>query len=66
MMVYIVLYEDWAFNGVAYVANDRKMAQDYIDRQTPKDFYRYRIVEWVVSQKENENLSESVRHPEDN
>ena len=64
MIVYIVLYEDWAFSGVAYVANDRKMAQDYIDSQLDKDFYRYRIVEWAVSQKESENLTESVRHPE--
>lgn len=63
MIVYIVLYEDWAFSGVAYVANDRKMAQDYIDSQLDKDFYRYRIVEWVISQKDNRKPAEGVRCP---
>ena len=52
MIVYIVSYEDDFFSGVSYVADDRQMAQDYIDRQTDKDSCFYHIFEMVVSQKE--------------
>lgn len=64
MIVYIVSYEDDFFSGVSYVADDRQMAQDYIDRQTDKDSCSYHIFEMVVSQKENRKPAEGVRHPE--
>ena len=63
MKVYVVSYQDRNFSGVSYVADDRKMAQDYIDRQTDKDIYDYRITEIVVSQKDNRKPAEGVRCP---
>ena len=65
MIVYIVSYQDRNFSGVSYVADDRQMAQDYIDRQTDRDIYDYRITEMVVSQKDNRKPAEGVRQPED-
>ena len=61
MIVYVVSYEDRFFSGVSYVADDRQMAQDYIDRQTDKDSCSYRITEIVVSRKESGKSAESVR-----
>ena len=63
MIVYVVSYEDRNFSGVSYIADDIKMAQDYIDRQTDRDIYDYRITEMVVSQKENRKPAEGVRCP---
>lgn len=53
MIVYVVSYEDRFFSGVSYVADDRQMAQDYIDRQTDRDTCHYHISEMVVSRKES-------------
>lgn len=61
MIVYVVTYQDRNFSGVSYVADDRQMAQDYIDRQTDRDIYDYRITEMVVSQKESDKSAEDVR-----
>ena len=63
MIVYVVSYEDlnWGFSGVCYAADDRQMAQDYIDRQTDKDHCSYRLTEIVVSQKEDSKSEEDVR-----
>ena len=63
MIVYVVSYEDRFFSGVSYVADDRQMAQDYIDRQTDKDTCHYHIFEMVVSQKDNRKSAEGVRCP---
>lgn len=63
MIVYVVSYEDRFFSGVSYVADDRQMAQDYIDRQTDRDTCHYHISEMVVSQKDNRKPAEGVRCP---